>query len=140
MSTIIKASGPIRPEDGMSFNFDDMGLKAGQYLDQIRQDAAQILTDAQKEAAQIRTRAEKEGEQAALRAVERIMDEKVAQQMTTVLPALAQAVASVQDARAAWIDHWQQAAIHTAAAIAARIARREAIAQPQIAHPGARGA
>lgn len=132
MSTIIKAGGPIRSEDGMSFNFDDMGQRANQYLEQIRQDAARILAAAEQDAVQIRARAEKEGEQAALRAVERIMDEKIAQQMTTVLPALQHAVAAVQDARAAWIDHWQQAAVHTAAAIAARIARLKAVEQPQI--------
>jgi len=132
MSTIIKASGPIRLIDGASFNFDDMAEKGNQYLDQIRQHAARIIAEAEQKAVEIRTRAEQDGQRAALAAVERIMDEKVAKQMASLLPALHEAVAKIDAARAVWLDHWEKAAVHTAGAIAGRLARREAIRCPEI--------
>ena len=132
MSTIIKASGPIRLVDGVSFNFDDMAEKGNHYLDQIRQHAARIIAEAEQKAVEIRARAEQDGQRAALAAVERIMDEKVAKQMTTVLPAMREAVASIEASKAVWLDHWEKAALHTAGAIAGRLARREAIRCPEI--------
>lgn len=132
MSTIIKAAGPIRTSDGMSFNFDDMTLKAGDYLDQVRAEANKIIAQAEQQAAAIRKRSEEEGRQAATNAAERILDEKVGKQMLSLLPALKQAVAGIADAKQAWLMHWEKAAVHLAAAMAARIVRREVAKSPEI--------
>lgn len=132
MPSIIKASGGARPIEGVSFNFDDMTQKANQYLDEVRKQAAGILQQAKQDAAAIRAKAEEEGKQAALKAVERILDDKVAKQLATLLPALDKAVAGVVDARQAWLAHWERSAVHVAAAMAARIARRELERVPEI--------
>jgi flagellar assembly protein FliH len=132
MSTIIKAAGPIRTSDGMSFNFDDVTVKAGDYLEQVRGEAAKIIAQAEQQAAAIRKRSEEEGKQAAMKAAERILDEKVGKQMVTLMPALKQAVAGIEEAKQAWLMHWEQAAVHVAAAIAGRVMRRQLERTPEI--------
>lgn len=133
MSTVIKATGPIRTMDGVSFNFDDMADRANQYLDQVRAQAAQIMDAAQREAEKISHRAEEQGRQAALRAAEKVLDEKVNKQMQTLLPALKEAVTSIEQAKQTWLVHWEKTAVRLACRIAARILRREQQKDPQIA-------
>jgi flagellar assembly protein FliH len=132
MATVIKANGPIRTADGMSFNFEDMSDKAHSYLNDMQQQAAQIIAKAHKEAEQIRQRATEEGRQAAIAAVEQVMNEKVGKQLQTLLPALQQATSQVIDAKQAWLAHWEQAAVQLANKIAARVVRRQLQQQPEI--------
>lgn len=135
MSTIIKAGPPHSSGQSVgrvAFNFDDMAVQARGYLDQVRAQAAQILAEANQQAEAIRRQAEEQGRQAALRAVDRVMDEKVARQMKTVLPALHRAVEELQQARQAWLSHWQVSAVKVASAIARRVVRRELSQTPQI--------
>ena len=132
MAGIIKSSGPLRSADGATFNFDDMAAKAGQYLEQVRAQAAQILAQAGKDAIAIRAKAEQEGKAAAQKAAEQAVDQRVAQQMTTLMPALKQAVAGIVEAKQAWLRHWEQQAVRTATAIAARVIRREVRQSPEI--------
>lgn len=132
MATVIKANGPIRAADGMSFNFEDMSDKAHSYLHGMQQQAAQIIAKAHKEAEQIRQRATEEGRQAAIAAVEQVMNEKVGKQLQTLLPALQQASSQVIEAKQAWLAHWEQAAIQLANKIAARVIRRQLQQQPEI--------
>ena len=132
MATVIKASGPIRSVDGALFNLDDMSGKANQYLDQIRLQAAKIVQQAQQEAEAIRKRAESDGQRAALQAVERITEDKVSKQMSTLLPALRQTVESLAQAKQAWLNHWEKKAVHVACAIAGRITRRNVREEPEI--------
>lgn len=117
---------------GVAFDFEDVNQRAGTYLDQVRAEAAKIVRQAQDEAAGIRQTAEKEGRQAGLAAVEKIAADKLGQQMTTLLPALREAVAEIQRARIAFLAQWEKSAIHLAAAIAARVVRREVKQQPEI--------
>jgi flagellar biosynthesis/type III secretory pathway protein FliH len=132
MATVIKASGPVRGIDGALFNLDDMSGKANQYLDQIRLQAAKIVQQAQQDADAIRKRAEADGQKAALQAVERITEDKVSKQMSTLLPALRQTVESVAQAKQAWLNHWEKSAVHVACAIAGRVIRREVSNEPAI--------
>lgn len=132
MATVIKASGPIRPEDGMSFNFDDMSVRAGAYLDTIRIEAGDILAKARKEAEAIRRKAEEEGRQAAIKAVEKVMEEKVGKQLASLLPAIKQATDQLVQARQAWLAHWEKSAVQVATRIASRVIRREIKQDPQI--------
>ncbi len=137
MSTIIKANAqqslPGQPAiQPVAFNLRNMETQAQGYLDQVRAEAQTILREAEEEAQRIRERAEKEGRDAALQAVERVMDEKVARHMQTLLPALEQAIEQVQDSRQQWLHHWQHNAIQVATAIAAKVIRREIAQQPEI--------
>jgi flagellar biosynthesis/type III secretory pathway protein FliH len=132
MSTIIKASGPLRASDGLPFNFDDMTDRAKGYLDQVRRQAAEILAQAEQDAIAIRHRAEEQGRAAALEAAHKILEEKVSRQLTTLVPALRQAIDHIHAARAGWLGHWEKTAIHVAAAMAARVIRRELTSHPEI--------
>lgn len=132
MSTVIKVSDPNRGGQAAAFNFDDMAVKAGQYLDQVRKEAAQILVKAQQDAAAVRQRAEKEGRQAGQKAVEQMIEKQLAGQLATLLPALQKVIQEVQHAKQAWLRHWETSAVHLAAAMAARLVRRELAAHPDI--------
>lgn len=132
MATVIKASGPIRPRDGASFNFDDMSVRAGAYLDTIRIEADEILAKARKEAEAIRRGAEEAGRQAAIKAVEKVMEEKVGKQLASLLPAIRQAADQLVQAKQAWLTHWENRAVHVATRIAGCVIRREVAREPQI--------
>ncbi|MGD0382994.1 MAG: FliH/SctL family protein [Thermoguttaceae bacterium] len=128
MSTIIRASDHNGTTHYAAFNFEDMAAQADRYLGKIRSEAARIVVKAQQEAESIRKSAEIQGRQAAIEAVE----EMVRKQLTTVIPALKQAVQNIEDARHAWLSHWEAGTVHLAAAIAKRLIRRELHEQPEI--------
>lgn len=133
MSSVIKSGNSARSIQGVAFNFEDMTQQANKYLDGVRHQAAQIIAAAQKEAELIRARAEEDGRQAAMRAVERVMDEKVGKRMETLLPALRQVVDDIGHAKQVWLRHWEKSAVHLAAAMAARVIRKELTRAPDIA-------
>ncbi|MBN2477098.1 MAG: hypothetical protein JXB62_20995 [Pirellulales bacterium] len=128
MPTIIRATNRNRGTQCVAFNFDDMALRASQYLEKVRSDARQIVSEAQQKADAVRKRAEQEGRQAALQTVE----EMVRKQLGTVLPALRNVIEDIQHAKQAWLTHWEASAVHVAAAIAERLIRRELAATPEI--------
>ena len=133
MPTIIRATDRESGTHAVAFNFDDMTAQANRYLERVRAEAAQIVRRAQEQAAamrgQIRREAEAEGRQAALQAV----GQMVGQQMATALPALNKAVEGIRHAKQTWLKHWEQSAVHVAAAIAQRVLRRELTRQPEVA-------
>ncbi len=134
MTTIIKAADhdaigsghTIRP---VAFNLEDISVQANQYLETVRKQGAEMIAAAEAEAEQVRQRAAEEG----MQAVEKVLDEKVASQMETLLPALQQMIQEVEHSREAWLTHWQKTAVTVAAAIASRIIRREVAETPKIA-------
>lgn len=132
VSTVIKANESYQSPKSAAFNFDDMAQQAQAYLDKIRQQAQEILNEAQREGKSIRQNAEKEGRQEGQRAIEQMTEQQVARQMETVLPALRQAVKDLEQARHGWLTHWEQRAVHVAAAMAARVVRRELKQAPEI--------
>jgi flagellar assembly protein FliH len=132
MGSVIKASGPNRAADGMSFNFQDMHLQADQYLHGIHAQAEQILKAATTEAEKIRRQAEHQGHQAAIRAVERVMEEKVGKQVASLIPALRSAVDGIRDLQQSRLEAWEKSAVHVACQIAGRVIRREVAKEPQI--------
>jgi flagellar biosynthesis/type III secretory pathway protein FliH len=132
MSTIIKASGPTPALDAGAFNFDDLGGRAKAYLEEVRRQAAEILAQAQQDAIDIRRRAEEQGQTAALEAAERLCEEKLARQTSTLMPALRDVVSGIHHAQSQWLMHWERTAIHVAAAIASRIIRRELRRTPDV--------
>jgi flagellar assembly protein FliH len=120
----------VRP---VAFNFDEFSLQAEHYLSGVRGEAARIVQQAKADAEEIRRQSEQAGRLAAEQAAHRVLDEKVAQQMATLRPALQSAVAQLIDARGAWLDHWREMAIQLSAAMAERIVRRELAQRPEIA-------
>lgn len=135
MSGIIKAAvahESSAARQTVAFNFDDMTARANEYLAKVRTDATQIIADAQRQAAEARKQAEQDGRQAAMQAAERVLDEKVGQQMKTALPALAEAVETLRAARSTWLQHWEANAVRLAEAMATRLVRRELSLHPEI--------
>lgn len=138
MATIIKSdSGNLAATataaQPLAFSFGDMSLEADKYVDSVRDQAAEIIADAHQQAEQIRRQAEQGGRQVAEQAVHKILDEKVGQQMQTLLPAIEKLVAQLEDARGTWQEHWQNAAVKLAVAMAERIVRRQLEQHPEIA-------
>jgi flagellar assembly protein FliH len=132
MSTIIKASQVHGAAGGPSFSYEDMTARAQDYLEQIRRQAEQMLEQARREAAAIRDRAENLGQSAALEAAKAACQEQVSRELTTLLPALRDAIDHIDAARAGWLAHWEKTAVHVAAAMAARVIRRELTRQPGV--------
>ena len=135
MSGIIKAAVAHESSTArqtVAFNFDDMTARANEYLATVRTEATQILADAQRQAAEARKKAEQDGRQAAMQAAERVLDEKVGQQMKTALPALTEAVETLRAARNTWLQHWEANAVRLAEAMATRLVRRELSQHPEI--------
>jgi flagellar assembly protein FliH len=138
MATIIRKddarqlpSGGVR--GAVAFSFSDMRTEADDYLKTVRQEAAKIVQQAHQQAEQIRRQAEIAGRKAAEAAVERILDEKVARRMESLLPALEQLIQQINDAKGELQSHWERSAIKVATAIAERIIRRQIMREPQIA-------
>ncbi len=132
MATVIKASDAGNATSGAAFNFDDMGRKADAYVAQVRAEAGKIVEQARAEATAVRQRAAQEGRAAAEREIASLVEARVAERMQRITPTVAEAVRALTETRAAWLSHWQQVAVRVAAAIAARVIRRELSRQPEI--------
>lgn len=137
MATIIRKDAARQSNSGrdvgsISFSFSDMHGQANDYLQTVRQESAKIVQQAHQEAEQIRRQAELAGRKAAEAAVERILNEKVARRMETLLPALNQLIEQINDAKGELQSHWERSAVKVSAAIASRIIRRELTREPQI--------
>jgi len=137
MATIIRQDSAGHSPSGRSptavaFSFADMRGQADDYLKTVQQEAAKIVQHAHGEAEQIRRQAEVAGRKAAEAAVERILDEKVARRMDTLLPALEELVRQLNDAKGTLQREWERSAVKVATAVAERIVRREVAREPQI--------
>jgi flagellar assembly protein FliH len=135
MSTIIKAGDGLQESQGVPFNFDDLAVQASRYLDKVRKEALQIVAKAQQDAQALRQKAEVEGRKAGQATVEQLVQKQLGTQLTTLLPALRQAVEEIRHARQSWLVHWEKSAVHLAAAIAGRLARRELSQHPEVPLP-----
>ena len=131
MATVIKATDRNRGIHGVAFNLDDLAGKANEYLEKIRAEARGILESAARDADQIRRKAESEGRRAAQIAAEQTVNERIAAQMQTALPALRQAIEQMTQARHAWLSHWEHQAVELAARIAEKLLQRELASRPE---------
>jgi flagellar assembly protein FliH len=132
MSTIIRASERNQDIQQPAFNFEDLSVQAGRYLDGIRGEAAKIIAAAHKEAEAIKRKAEADGRAAGMKKVNELVGQQLGQQLGTLLPALRQAVSEIQYAKQAWLTHWERSVVHLATAIAGRILRRELAREPDV--------
>ncbi|HEV3339827.1 MAG TPA: FliH/SctL family protein [Pirellulales bacterium] len=132
MSTVIKAADSAHGVRSVAFNFDDLASEAEAYLRKVRAQAERIVAQAAKDAVALRKVAEVEGRRAGEQAIETLVDQKIARQLETVLPALRGAVSDIERSKQGWLANWEGHAIHLAAAMARRICRREVARQPEI--------
>jgi flagellar assembly protein FliH len=128
MATVLRASDPQFSPQVASFNLDDVAAEAAECLAQARADAAEIVATAEGQAADIRRQAAEAGCKAAMQEFEKI----VAAQVAPAIEALGQTVVELHREKQAWIAHWETGAVHLAAAIAARVIRREVRQEPEI--------
>lgn len=137
MATIIRKDSVHEAPSGratqaVSFSFADMRGQADDYLGTVRTEAAKIVQQAHQQAEQVRRQAEIAGRKAAEAAVERILEDKVAKRMQTLLPALEQVVREINDLKGTLLVEWEQSALRVSTAIAARVIGREVTLDPSI--------
>jgi len=138
MATILRKDGVRETASGRSarpvaFSFGDMRGQASDYLETVRGEAAKLIQEAHRQAQHIRRQAETAGRQAGEAAVDRLLEEKIAHRMETLLPALERTAAALDDAKGELLRQWEKSAVRVAAAMAKRIIRRELSQQPQVA-------
>ncbi len=136
MATIIKRGTEAESSSGtavrpIAFSFEEMAGRADEYLASVRREAAKIVQQAHRDAEQVTRKAEAAGRAAAEAAIERLLDEKVNKQMTTLRPALERVAHQLADARGRWLSEWEASAVHLAARMAERILRHELSRVPQ---------
>jgi flagellar assembly protein FliH len=133
MSTVIKAARVDARQAAMRFNLHDVGEQGQEYLRQVQARADQIIADAQVQAVAIRRQAEEDGHDAARQTAETARDLLLGRQLESLLPALRQAADGLRGARQECLAQWEQQVVHLAAAMAARVIRRELARSPEIA-------
>jgi flagellar assembly protein FliH len=132
MATIIKSTSGAKPSPTIAFQLNDVSEQVRRCLDGARAQAEVIVSDAKREAEHIRQLAQENGLAAATRVAEATVDEKIGQQVQTLLPALSDAIAKLNDARQAWLRHWERNAVGLALRIAGHAIRRELARDPEI--------
>jgi flagellar assembly protein FliH len=90
------------------------------------------VAEARQEAARLKQQAEAEGRREGMAAVERTVAEQLGRQLATLRPALEQVVQEIRHAKQAWLRQWEKGAVHLAAAMAARVVRRELSRTPEV--------
>jgi len=134
-SSVIKVHEGTIAAQATPFNFEDMAERARAYLEGVRKQALQIVTEAQKEATAIRKRAEVEGRKAGTEHAEHVIRSELEKNLTTVLPALREAVSQIRQARQTFLAEWEKNLLNLAGAIAIKLVRQAVIETPQIAVP-----
>lgn len=132
MATIIKQTSAAKSSSAIAYQLNDVSEQVHRCLDEARSQAEAIVNEARGDAEHIRQMAEEDGLAAAMRQAEAALDEKIGQQLQTLLPAFSEAIAQLADARQAWLRHWERNGIQLAARIAQRAIRRELSRDPKI--------
>jgi flagellar assembly protein FliH len=137
MATIIRKDKPNdlhagRAVQPVAFSFADMRGQADDYLETVRQEAAKIVQQAHRDAERIRRQADAAGRKAAEATAERILEDRVAKRMESIVPALDEIVRQIDDAKGEILSRWERSALTVITAIAARVIRRELAQQPEI--------
>ena len=116
----------------VALELSDVKKQAEEYLAKAQQQANSLIEQAQQTAEVIRAKSQQEGQDAAREAIDQLLDEKIAQRLVTLQPALEQTVIELQRARQDWLAEWERGAVQLTTAIAARVVRREIEKKPEI--------
>ncbi len=135
MAGIIKVDqqGVESSVQAIAFNLNDIHENANSIVGEVRSQAAKIVEEAKDQAAQLRKNAQQEGRQAALKTVQAAAQTELNNKLSSLLPALQQAIDAVAEERERWRSHWEANVIDLAMGIAKRVLRREVAAAPDIA-------
>lgn len=149
---VIKASAVRELPTRVAFNFEDLRDQAASHIATARQEAEQILQQARREADAIRqkaldegkTQGRREGLQTASETVQQQVQKQVeirlAEQVQTTLPAVAQVADLLRTEREAWLSRWEEGAVELALAIASKLIREALTLQPERVVPMVREA
>ena len=139
MATIIKSNAALTSDRPSApdlrravFNFDDMAEQANEYLGDVQNQAESILAKAHAEADAVRQQAVQAGRQSAMDAVQKMVDEKIATQLDTFLPAIGEMVDAVRKSRETLAAQWENRLISLAVDIAERVIRRRLPDMPDV--------
>lgn len=139
---VIKASEVRQVPESNSYNLVDFRLAAAQMTDTASRDALSIVEAAHRDAHEIRERALAEARTSGLdeglrdatatihRQAEEIAVTRIAEQLSTALPALEEAAALLREERDRWIHRWEQTAVRMSVAIAEKLLQRQLEAKP----------
>lgn len=135
MAGIIKASQRVGKQRGTqlaTFNFDDINVKADEYLGEVRAKASRIIASATDQAEQVRQLAAQRGKDEARAVAEQTVLKRLEERLQTLVPALERTIEAIQREKDGWFKEWESNAVHLAVAIAARVIRREVSNRPEI--------
>lgn len=135
MVRIIKASAAVTEcPDAASetAGFIDASVEVRSQLNNARNEASRILKEAQEQADGIRQDAEQEGVCQATRTVQKQVRLEVGRRLETALPALEEAVRSIDCEKARHLKQCEAHVVRLATAIAERLVRRELGHAPDI--------
>lgn len=121
-----------REQSPTAFTLEDIEKRRDAMLQQVRSQAAEILQQAKRDGEAIRAQAAIDGQQQAQVAAEQAVRAELAAQAATLMPAVEAAIHELQLAKEQWKAHWNAAILELAAAIAAKIVRRELEKHPVI--------
>ncbi len=133
MIRIIKASEAPPPEPHEEpGEFIDLADHVQTHLKHAREEATRLVEEARRQAAQIRHDAERQGRQQAEAELAQRVQDHVERQLACVLPSLQQAIDQLGAARTSHLKQCESRVVQLAAAIAARLIRRELQNVPDI--------
>ena len=129
----------------VAFNYEDLKRRCDEYVENVRRQTGQMIKDACNEAESIRRQAYQEAKTAGLREAEKEADaeiekranlgaeQKAAEMLGTVLPAMQQTSDALVREYDRWLANWHTAALRVGVAIAEKLIRHRITVQPEIA-------
>jgi flagellar assembly protein FliH len=135
LATIIRASAPKAETRGSRESLGEvaaMAETARRCLEQAQAEAESLLEDARQEAVRLRDAAIEEGRRIGREEAAREIRSELDQQLADAPATRDQVVAEIRRAQEEWFACWERDALRLACVLAARLVRRECIAQPQL--------
>ncbi len=126
MAAIIRAADAWEIAEPLPL--EDFSTRAERQLAHARRQAERLLAEAQAQIEDIRRAAAEAGRREAAEEIRRQSAERVA----PAVEAICRAATQIEQAKNAWQNHWETAAVRLSAAIARRIVRREVSVRPEI--------
>lgn len=117
----------------IAFNFDDIGKKAEDYLQNIRIKADALLQEARRCAQSTEQEVYQQAHQKALQEFDGAVEERIQQRLAQTLPAIDSAVSELKSQLHQWQEDWEHAVMKLSTGIAEKIIQRELQHRPEIA-------
>src|SRR4051794_18889333 len=140
---ILKADAVRALGSKVAFNYEDINQRCADDIENARRRADQLLEEARVQSIEIRERAHAEGlaagREESTRGFEpqiqsraaKLAEQIAVERLSTVLPAMTEAVEMVGRQREQWLAEWETAAVQLSIAVAERILRRELELKPE---------